>query len=113
MCLLTSFSLPYFTPPGPGDYRLHSLPYTLPLAQTSMVGRALRTGVGLDWDKRHQLSLTARNLLDSESFLHFISKTVFVFALGSLKTIVLSFGHMSHFYNVKRAPFEAEKLNQS
>ena len=67
----------------------------------------------VDWDKMHQLSLTARNLLDSESFLHFISKTVFVFALGSLKTIVLSFGHMSHFYNVKRAPFEAEKLNQS
>ena len=66
----------------------------------------------LDWDKTHQLSLTARNLLDSESFLHFISKTVFVFALGSLKTIVLGFGHMSHFYNVKRAPFEAEKLTR-
>ena len=33
--------------------------------------------------------------------------------VGSLKTIVLSFGHMSHFYNVKIAPFEAEKLKQS
>ena len=68
---------------------------------------------GVHWDKTHQLSLTARNLLDSESFLHFISKTVFVFALGSLKTIVLSFRPMSHFHIVKTALFEAEKQNQS
>ena len=48
---------------------------------------------GVDWDKTHQLSLTARNLLGSESFLHFISKTDFIFLLQ--KVLFLQCGNGS------------------
>ena len=51
----------------------------------------------VDRDKMPQLSLTDWIMLDLGSILHANSKTVFVFALGPLKTKELSFWRMRHF----------------
>ena len=48
-------------------------------------------------DNLHQHALTDWIMLDLGSILYAISKTVFVFALGSLKTKELSFWPMCHF----------------
>ena len=48
-------------------------------------------------DNLHQHALTDWIMLDLGSILYAISKTVFVFALGPLKTKELSFWPMCHF----------------
>ena len=51
-------------------------------------------------DNLHQHALTDWIMLDLSSILHADFKTVFVFALGPLKTKELTFLPLAHFYNV-------------
>ena len=51
----------------------------------------------VDRDKMNNISLTDWIMLDLGSILHANSKTVFVFALGPLKTKELSFWPLCHF----------------
>ena len=55
---------------------------------------------GVVRDNLHQHALTDWIMLDLSSILHADFKTVFVFALGPLKTKELTVLPLAHFYNV-------------